>query len=532
MKRILSLIVCAALCAALACFPVSASRVSAEDAVAALETLGLIRGDGNGDFGAGRGLTRAEAAVMLLRLLGREGAALEANYACPFEDAGWAAPYLAYGYARGYLRGVSDSLYAGDASVSARDYVTMMLRVLGYRDEADFLWENSLAFADSIHLTNGEYSAAPDRAFLREDMALLSYSALTMPQKDSGRTLLVRLCLDGAVQISDVRKTGLSALLDNLGAEYSAAEIYAMGSSAVFLTEAYDNTETLDDDHNVGSGSGFFISSDGLAVICYHQVDAAAAIRVTTTDGRVYPVERVLHYDPLTDLAVIRVGRTDTKGVTARYFPSLALGNSDAVVTGERIFTISNPLGLADCISDGLVSNRYRVEHDPAYPRIQFSAPVAQGSSGGPVLNIRGEVIGIVASGYTHGQNMSLAVPVNALREIDLSAEGVTVEEMLRDMDEKKAAATITASESSLTLREGESCEVLISTDFPGQPALRLHSNDIDVVDGVWLDYQTKQSILLKVVAAEAGEAAITVSFADYDGSDGSDAVIQVNVVK
>ena len=528
MKRILTLILCAALCASLLCVPVSASGVTGAEAVHTLETLGLVRGSAAG-FEPERNATRAEAAVMLLRLMGKEQAALASDAPCPFADAGWAEPYLAYAYQHGLVRGVSDTTYGCDGSVSARDYVTMILRVLGYQDEADFTWGGSLAFADRLGLTGGEYSSDPERPFLREDMALLSYSALRSCPKRSSNTLLYSLCEEGVVSADAVRGTRLAAAL-NGGETYSAVQIYELCADAVFATEAFDSETEQNDDHSVGTGTGFFISSDGVAVMCYHQLEGAASARISTTDGRVYPLERVISYDPQRDLAVVRVGRVDAEGAQVRFFPTVTLGNSDAVLTGEHIYTIANPLGLNGTIADGLVSYQNRIVNDPDYPYIQVSAPATGGSSGGPVFNERGEVIGLISSGFTAGENLNLAVPSNAVRSVDLSAEGIPLTEVLAIEDGKKAQAVIRVSEEYVTLRVGESRVILASTDCPGEPGLRYDASDEDVVRCEWKEYVTMQSVNIKLTGRKAGTSDVKITFAPDYGNTEASAVIHVTV--
>jgi len=196
MKKILALILTAVLSVSL-CAPAGAAHVTATEAISTLETLGLVKGTGSG-FEPERTATRAEAVTMLVRLLGREDAALRATGWCPFSDAGWAAKYITYAYNSGLVTGQSAGWFGSAADVQIRDYLTMLLRALGYSTATgDFTWAGSIAFADRIGLTHGEYTA--QTPMLREDLALISYTALTMKMKNSERTLIEQLYLDGAV---------------------------------------------------------------------------------------------------------------------------------------------------------------------------------------------------------------------------------------------------------------------------------------------------------------------------------------------
>ena len=529
LNRILTLILCAALCAALVSVPASAAHVSAEEAIGTLETLGLVRGTGVG-FEAEKGATRAEAAVMLLRLLGREQAAESAAISSPFTDSGWADAYLGYAYDKGLVRGLSDTSFGADSGVSARDYVTMVLRALGYTDGVDFTWQGSLIFADGLGLTGGEYSASPDAPFLREDLALVSYTALTLKQKDSDLRLIEQLWLDGAVSAEAVRATRLASALNAEKPVYSAAEIYEMTSSAVVFTESFASEADLRDGKPIGTGSGFFISTDGAAVMSYHQLEGAECARVTTTDGRVYPISGALYYDTQRDIAVVRVSRTDSNGRSVRFFPTVPVGDSDAVSTGEEIFTVSSPLGLMDSISAGLISNRSRVVDDPAYPCIQISAPISRGSSGGPLLNAAGEAIGVIYATYNSGQNLNLAVPLNAIRGASLDGAGTPLREVLRVENEKKAKATLTASTTHLTLRPEEERDVVISTDCPGQPSIRYEISDTSVVLCAWQSFTSRSTVPLRFTGVSAGTAEVTVTFSDGYGNEDASVVIHVTV--
>ena len=466
----------------------------------------------------------------LYGLLGREEAAVRAGTTSPFSDSAWADRYLGYAYAQGLVRGLSDTFFGTNDTVSARDYVTMMLRVLGYTDGVDFTWQGSLIFADGLGLTNGEYTARAGEPFLREDMALISYTALTLKPKGSDLTLIESLYLDGVVRAEDVKATRLAGALNAEKPVYSAAEIYEMTSSAVIFVESYETEDDLKAEKSSGTGSGFFITSDGVAVMSYHQLEGAACARVTTTDRRVYPVTGVLFYDAQRDIAVVRVGRTDSSGSTVRFFPTVPVGDSDTVSTGEEIFTLSSPLGLMDTISGGLISNRSRVVDDPAYPCIQLSAAISRGSSGGPVLNAAGEAVGVIYASYNSGQSLNLAVPLNCIRGVNLSAAGTPLNEVLRIENAKKEKATITAETTALTLRVEKECEILISTDCPGQAAISYSISDTSVVTCAWEEYVTKQSVKLKITGVEAGTADVTISFAPGYGNENAVAVIHVTV--
>ena len=154
-------------------------------------------------------------------------------------------------------------------------------------------------------------------------------------------------------------------------------------------------------------GSGFFVRR-GLIATNFHVIDGAAKgyARLVNT-ATTYPIEGFTAANEANDLALLKV--------SAHGINPLNLGNSDAVQIGETVYVAGNPLGLEGTFSDGIISGR----RDSAgkKERLQMTAPISPGSSGGPVLNRKGEVIGVSTSRYNpiFGVNLAFAVPSNAL---------------------------------------------------------------------------------------------------------------------
>lgn len=152
------------------------------------------------------------------------------------------------------------------------------------------------------------------------------------------------------------------------------------------------------------SGSGFFIRP-GQVVTNMHVIRGARRVEIHTLEGkgRTYPVAGALAVDEEADLALLRV---DVPAERSRPLP-LATALPDE---GEQVFLIGNPLRLEGSVSDGIVS---AVREVPAVGRIiQITAPVSHGNSGSPLLNMSGQVIGIVTVKVTNGQNINLALGV------------------------------------------------------------------------------------------------------------------------
>jgi hypothetical protein len=155
------------------------------------------------------------------------------------------------------------------------------------------------------------------------------------------------------------------------------------------------------------SGSGFLITADGVVVTNYHVVAGEKNVSVRLASGLELAVDEVIAEDPQLDIVLLRV-----KG---KGFPKLTLGDSDRVQPGDSIMVISNPLGLAGSVTDGLVSG---VREFDGAKMLQISAPISPGSSGGPVFDHAGRVIGVARATLLGGQNLNLAVPSNVVAAI------------------------------------------------------------------------------------------------------------------
>ncbi len=160
-----------------------------------------------------------------------------------------------------------------------------------------------------------------------------------------------------------------------------------------------------------GVGSGFVISADGLILTNNHVVDQADKIKVKLADGKELDA-KVVGRDPKTDLAVIKVtGATDLKPLT--------LGNSDDLNVGNWVVAVGNPFGLEQTVTAGIVSGKGRVIGSGPYDNfIQTDASINPGNSGGPLINTRGEVIGINTAIIASGQGIGFAIPINMAKEI------------------------------------------------------------------------------------------------------------------
>ncbi|MGH7679286.1 MAG: S1C family serine protease [Gemmatimonadaceae bacterium] len=154
-------------------------------------------------------------------------------------------------------------------------------------------------------------------------------------------------------------------------------------------------------------GTGFFVTRDGLIATSLHVIRGAHTIEVHTLYGTGYDSVSFVAASARHDLAVLKVNVTDA--------PTLPLAGTGDPEIGERVFVSGNPLGQAGTFTDGLVSAR-RASEGITY--LQISAPIAAGSSGGPVLNDRGQVLGVTTLRLQRGQNLNYAVPSRYLKRL------------------------------------------------------------------------------------------------------------------
>ncbi len=169
----------------------------------------------------------------------------------------------------------------------------------------------------------------------------------------------------------------------------------------------------------VGSGSGFIVSSDGLILTNKHVVlDESAEYTVIIDDDTKYPA-KILAKDPVQDLAVIKIDGDN--------FPAIKLGNSDSVQVGQTAIAIGNALGkFSNTVSVGVVSGNERTisasNTSGSFSEvlenvIQTDAAINQGNSGGPLLNLRGEVIGVNVANAEGAQAIGFAIPINIAKK-------------------------------------------------------------------------------------------------------------------
>ncbi len=249
-----------------------------------------------------------------------------------------------------------------------------------------------------------------------------------------------------------------------------------------------------------GAGTGFIIDAGGFILTNHHVIDGADRIMVQLTDGRTLRAERV-GSDPDTDIALIRVQ-------SSRALPVAPLGDSDSLRVGEWVLAIGNPLAYEHTVTVGVVSFIGRKLFDTSLDRyIQTDAAINFGNSGGPLINTRGEVIGINTAISSRASNIGFAVPINQasailpqLRDTGRVSRGY-IGVMLRDVDSDLQRAL------GLPSTEG----ALVQDVTPGSPGARAGLRTYDVivaVDGKPID---GDDTLIQMIAARSPGSVATV---------------------
>lgn len=212
----------------------------------------------------------------------------------------------------------------------------------------------------------------------------------------------------GVVNISTVREARVVEGADPFGFDERHAEIFRrFGFPFPFGGGPRQEPERR------GTGSGFIISADGLILTNHHVVEGADEIKVRLTDNREF-TGKVLGSDAKTDIAVVKIDAKD--------LPYLTMGNSDELKVGEWVAAIGSPFGLDNTVTSGIVSAKSRkLPSDQYVPFIQTDVAVNPGNSGGPLFNMKGEVVGINSQIFsTSGgfMGLSFAIPSNLAMQI------------------------------------------------------------------------------------------------------------------
>ena len=154
----------------------------------------------------------------------------------------------------------------------------------------------------------------------------------------------------------------------------------------------------------IGLGSGFFVQPNQIATNLHVVEGAARGYAKLVGQKTKYDIEGTSAIDAKRDLVILKVSALGTR--------TLSLGDSDTILVGETVYAVGNPHGLEGTFSQGIISSVRKIGTDKL---LQLTAPISPGSSGGPVLNGKGNVIGVSVATFRSGQNLNFAIPSNYL---------------------------------------------------------------------------------------------------------------------
>jgi len=185
-------------------------------------------------------------------------------------------------------------------------------------------------------------------------------------------------------------------------AKLSTSQIANRYSSSVVTIIALD-----ENDQPLSLGSGFIINDKCDIVTNYHVLEGSRTAIIKTSKGTKGSINKIIRYSIELDLLIAETSLINNTPVS--------FGDSDSISVGEDIVAIGNPAGLEGSISKGIISGIRKIND---YSVIQITAPISPGSSGGPVFNLQGKVIGIATAYLDYGQSLNFAMPINCLRNL------------------------------------------------------------------------------------------------------------------
>ena len=465
------------------------------------------------------------------------------TYTNQFSDiGGWYESYVVRGYELGLFDGTGEGTFSPASSVTVGEAVKIAaclnsIYETGAADftqsdpwwqvYADYCLEHGImqeAFSDySNAVSRGQFAqllaAALPKDALTEMNTVADESIPDVRLSDSYGAAVYQLYRAGVLTGSDrngtfrpasnLSRSEMAAIVCRmvsvtarqsvvLGAQQntvlSTEQIYAKCAPSVFLITTYDT-----DGEALSSGSGVFLSRSGEAVTNWHVLDGASSAKITTYDGKTCAIKGIYDYDVKNDLARIQI---DGSG-----FTPMAVNYSGSLLTGASVYTIGNPLGLESTLSTGIVSSSRRTVNGTDY--IQVTAPISNGSSGGALINAKGELIGITSASVSKGQNLNLAIPITALTSLkygECSSVSDVVQNYIR-----KLSSNFRLSQNAISLNSGDSITVRCSLkDVPSGYYLSYEISTRGVVQCAWGNWED-DGVKLTLTGRNPGDAVVTV---------------------
>lgn len=304
----------------------------------------------------------------------------------------------------------------------------------------------------------------------------------------------------GAISFADVAES-LNPAVVNIDATSRSSRLRRRSPDVLpDSPDRFNRTPSDREGPRRGAGTGFIIDEQGYILTNHHVIEGADRIMVRLTDGRTLRAEPV-GSDPDTDIALIKVD-------SSRPLTVAPLGDSDTLRVGEWVVAIGNPLAYEHTVTVGVVSFIGRKLFDNSLDRyIQTDAAINFGNSGGPLINARGEVIGINAAISSRASNIGFAVPINQatailpqLREKGRVSRGY-IGVALRDLDpDLRRSLGVSASSG-----------VLVQDVTPGSPAARAGVRPYDLIVAVDGKPVASDDPLIQLIASRAPGSSATL---------------------
>lgn len=275
--------------------------------------------------------------------------------------------------------------------------------VLCIQNEKDILLESLKKLSDSFIL--GEYKSFPIPAYRKIEYNQIEYNN-TEDKKERENANHIKISKSKFIRLDRETKKEVEREIkkeanNSEKKELTFEELATLGSSIVMIG-IYNKKKEL-----ISMGSGIMIGKKGYILTNHHVINTgySYSIRIEEEDT-IYSTDELIKYNPILDLAILRMQRS--------LDPLPIYQGKSKLVRGQKVVAIGSPLGLFNSVSDGIISG-FRKIND--VDMIQFTAPISNGSSGGAVLNMYGEVIGISTAGFDQGQNINLAIGYEFIRE-------------------------------------------------------------------------------------------------------------------
>jgi S1-C subfamily serine protease len=210
----------------------------------------------------------------------------------------------------------------------------------------------------------------------------------------------------------------------------SPGEIASKYADSVVVLENYN-----DQGQKTLQGSGFISSPDGVLLTNYHVIRGASRMVARTHDQSIHDVDYVIAFDMQHDIAALKM--------SGGALPSVHLGDSMAIKTGDHVTVLGAPLGLESTLSDGIIS---AVREAGSFRIFQTSAPISHGSSGGPLFDDYGNVIALAVATMATGENLNFAVPIDLAKTLLKSERQISFAELLSSTAVHQSILTSTIS--------------------------------------------------------------------------------------